>query len=270
MTTHPFDSDTALTRVGEREYEAEVGRRWWVVRGPNGGFVAGVVLRALMETLGDPRRPPRSLTVHYPAAPQEGPMRIAVRIERAGRTTAYLSARATQDGEVVALALAAFSGPFAGPAFQTARMPAVAAPEEIEPSTLAGAPAFTENFEYRFALGGPPFREQEDTLTGGWLRPREPRAVDAPLAALYTDAWPPAIFWRLSGFAIVPTLDLTVHFREPLPAADTAAGDFVLAVFDSRRGEDGLWEENGELWSRDGRLLVQSRQLAAHIALPEG
>ena len=39
----------------------------------------------------------------------------------------------------------------------------------------------------------------------------------------------------------------------------------MLAVFDSRRERDGLWEENGELWSRDGRLLVQSRQLAAHI-----
>ena len=41
-----------------------------------------------------------------------------------------------------------------------------------------------------------------------------------------------------------------------------------LALFDSRRERDGLWEENGELWSRDGRLLVQSRQLAAHIPLP--
>jgi hypothetical protein len=42
----------------------------------------------------------------------------------------------------------------------------------------------------------------------------------------------------------------------------------VLATFNARRSSDGLWDENGELWSRDGRLLVQSRQLAAHIQMP--
>ncbi|MEA2368175.1 MAG: hypothetical protein QOH38_893, partial [Thermoleophilaceae bacterium] len=89
--------------------------------------------------------------------------------------------------------------------------------------------------------------------------------LDGPLAACLTDAWPPAIFWRLEDFAIVPTVDLTVHFREALPFTGPDADDFVLAVFDSKRGRDGLWDENGELWSRDGRLLVQSRQLAAQI-----
>jgi acyl-CoA thioesterase len=143
-------------------------------------------------------------------------------------------------------------------------MPEVAPPEEVEPGTLPGAPLFTENFEYRFAFDGPPFQEGEYASTGGWLRLRDGEPLDAALAAAYTDAWPPAVFWRLPTFAIVPTLDLTVHFRE-LPAG---YDDFVLATFDSRREHDGLWEENGELWSRDGRLLVQSRQLAAHIPLP--
>ena len=92
--------------------------------------------------------------------------------------------------------------------------------------------------------------------------------LDGPLAAAFTDAWPPAVFWRLDNFAIVPTIDLTVHFREALPLTGEGADDFVLATFDSRRERDGLWEENGELWSRDGRLLVQSRQLAAHMPLP--
>jgi acyl-CoA thioesterase len=168
----------------------------------------------------------------------------------------------------VALALAAFSSAFPGQDFQTARMPDVPPPEALEAIALPGAPPFTENFDYRFALGGPPFREQEHAATGGWLRLREPRALDAPLAATYADAWPPAIFWRLSNFAIVPTVDLTVHFREPLPLTGPDADDHVLATFDSKRSKDGLWDENGELWSRDGRLLVQSRQLAAHIGTP--
>lgn len=269
MTRTSFDRDTAVRRRGDGRFAATLeGHRWWVVRGPNGGFVAAILLRAMTEQLDDASRPARSLTVHYPAAPREGELEIAVTVERAGRSAAYVSARATQDGTVVALALAAFSSAFPGEAFQTARMPAVAPPEEIEPQPLPGAPPFTENFDYRFALGGLPFREQEGAAAGGWLRLREPRALDAPLAAAYTDAWPPAIFWRLSTFAVVPTIDLTVHFREPLPPAGARADDHVLATFDARRSHDGLWDENGELWSRDGRLLVQSRQLAAHIPLP--
>ena len=268
MPEHAFDTDTAVRPAGDGRFVARLeGERWWVVRGPNGGFVAAILLRAMSQALADSARPIRSLTVHYPGAPAVGELAIEVSVERAGRTAAYLSARATQGGEVVALALGAFSGAFPGPAFQTARPPPVPPPESLEPLALEGAPPFTRNFDYRFALGGLPFREAEEAATGGWLRLREPRPLDAELAAAYTDAWPPAVFWRLATFAIVPTVDLTVHFREPLPPAGAEADDFVLARFDSRREHDGLWEENGELWSRDGRLLVQSRQLAAHIPM---
>ena len=57
---------------------------------------------------------------------------------------------------------------------------------------------------------------------------------------------------------IVPTLDLTIHFRAPLPAA----GEWVLAEFRSRLSRGGTWDSDGELWSQDGVLLAQARQLA--------
>jgi hypothetical protein len=47
-----------------------------------------------------------------------------------------------------------------------------------------------------------------------------------------------------------------VRARVPL------ASDWVLAGFTTRTARDGLLEEDGELHSRDGRLLAQSRQLA--------
>ncbi|HKP90860.1 MAG TPA: thioesterase family protein [Thermoleophilaceae bacterium] len=257
-----FEHDTAVRRTADGGFEADIpDERWWVAAGPHGGFVAAIVVNALTAALDDPARPIRSLTIHYPAAPRVGKLEIAVSVERVGRSTAYLSARVEQGGRLVALALAAFSSAFPGPDFQTAAMPDVPPPEEVEPQRLPGAPRFTHNFEYRFAIGGPPFQEAEHTTSGGWLRLAEPRPLDAPIAACFTDAWPPAVFWRLSNFAIVPTIDLTVHFRELPEGYD----DFVLATFDSRREHAGMWEENGELWSRDGRLLVQSRQLAAHI-----
>ena len=38
--------------------------------------------------------------------------------------------------------------------------------------------------------------------------------------------------------------------------------DWYLVTFSSRLSAEGFAEEDGELWSRDGRLLAQSRQLA--------
>ena len=46
-----------------------------------------------METVDDPQRAPRSLTIHYARAPEPGPVLIRTAIERAGRSLSTLSAR---------------------------------------------------------------------------------------------------------------------------------------------------------------------------------
>jgi acyl-CoA thioesterase len=98
----------------------------------------------------------------------------------------------------------------------------------------------------------------EAALTGGWIAFADgPQALDAPALAMLTDAWLPAPFARLSEPVGAPTIDLTIHFRAP----ELVVGEPVLAVFRSRFAHAGFFEEDGELWSADGRLLAQSRQL---------
>ncbi len=92
-------------------------------------------------------------------------------------------------------------------------------------------PQFFRNYDLRFALQGGP---EGAPGSGGWLRTREPRALDAPLVAAMTDAWAPAAFAALGRFVAAPTLDLTIHIRRPLPPAGMAPGDFVLGRFWSR------------------------------------
>lgn len=103
--------------------------------------------------------------------------------------------------------------------------------------------------------GGSPY-------SGIWIRAREPRLLDAPLAAAMLDAWFPAPFVHLERPAPAPPLDYTVHFRAPLPTSDAVAEDAYLATFRSGLARGGFFEEDGELWSQDGSLLAQSRQLA--------
>ncbi len=259
---NPFDADIAVEPLAEGRFGAVIRENWWVGRGPNGGYVAALLINALgaLET----ERPLRSLSIHYLRPPAAGPAEIAVAVERRGRAASFLSARLEQQGKVFVSAMAAFSDPWEGPSYEAYEMPEVRPPEEL--SRLVpeeqDLPASFGNYEAVPAIGSPPFLSAEQPLTGGWIRSREPRELDAPLAAAILDAWIPTAFIVLDRAHPAPTLDLTIHFRAPLPPPGSGPGDWYLGVFRSGLARDGFFDEDGELWSADGRLLAQSRQLA--------
>src|SRR5215212_6809155 len=102
-----FDADTALVPLGGGTYAARIDRGWWIERGPNGGFVAALVLRGLAAEVDDSERAARSLTVHYLVPPVEGDATLTVTVERAGRLATFATARLVQGDRLLALAMAA-------------------------------------------------------------------------------------------------------------------------------------------------------------------
>jgi acyl-CoA thioesterase len=262
-----FDRDTALAPAGEGAFEARIDPGWFVVVGPNGGYLAAILLRALTLAVGDASRAPRSLTIHYTAPPEAGPARVETRVERRGGALTSASCRLLQNDRLLARAMGAFSRPHPGSySFREVAPPEVPPPEACPPRPRPPeAPRIAERYETRWALGSPPMTGGERALCGGWIRFEEPRAVDALALAAFSDALPPALFSRLADPAIgrgLPTVDLTLHFRAELPLPGARADDFTLCVFRSRLARDGFVEEDGELFSREGELLAQSRQLA--------
>src|SRR3712207_1234211 len=107
----------------------------WFVVGPNGGYVASVVLRALTQAVPD--RPPRSLTVHYAQPGAAGPATVTAGVERAGRSMSFLSARLRQGDALVATALAAFGTGRETTRFQDLR-PDARSPHTLESLDLPG------------------------------------------------------------------------------------------------------------------------------------
>jgi acyl-CoA thioesterase len=256
-----FDAQTGLTPLGEGRFAGEVSPDWSIGRGPNGGYLAAMILRALQRAAGE-GVDPRSLTLHYLAPPQVGPCEVAVSVERAGRTMSMLSARLTQGERLCVIGLAVFSRPRTGLEILEARMPDAPSPEDA-PLVLDGAgPPFWNNYDVRMAYGARPFSGSESMRSGGWLRLREPRRADTLFLAALTDAWFPQIFTRLTAPVPAPTIDLTIHFRAHLPLVDTQPGDWYLLAVSTHLATEGYFEEDTEVWSRDGRLLAQSRQLA--------
>jgi acyl-CoA thioesterase len=258
--TTKFVSDTSVSELEPGLYEGSVSRDWWIDRGPNGGFLTAMAMRALVASVADDARSPRSLTIHFTSTPDEGALQIATAVERAGRSLTTASARMEQGGSLSALATGAFSlARDSDVEFDDTSAPDVPTPESVQSiEPVEGMPAFAYQWEIRPAIGGFPFTSQPEALTGGWIRAREDQPIDAALVAQLTDAWLPALFTRLDRPNWVSTIDLTIHFRAKLPLP----ADWLLVRFESRLARDGFIEEDGELWTTDGRLIAHSRQLA--------
>jgi acyl-CoA thioesterase len=271
-----FDRDTAVRRESGHGsaaiFGAEVSPDWRAGRGPHGGYLAAMILRALSDSVA-PERTPRSLTIHYTRAPAPGPVRITTVRERDGRSLSSLSARMEQDGTLIALVLAAFSVPWSGPEIAERTMPDV---EPARQPMWPGSPphpdlppiASRTVMQRRF--GGLPFGETGQAMeVGGWLGHQEPRPLDALSLAFFADAAIPAPFMRLPAPNPAPTIDLNVHFRATLPRTPAPdANDICLLRIRTHLIHEGFFEEDGLMWAPDGTLLAQSRQLA--LLLPGG
>ena len=147
-----------MTSAGDGAFECELHPAWWVIRGPNGGYIAAIVVRAL-EAVAAEGRPLRSFAAHYMRAPAEGPALVRTETVREGRSVSFLRATLVQGDDACATALAVFAADREGVAFDTARPPDVPAPEDVPPQgeTRLQAPPFAQNFDFRPALGGPVF-----------------------------------------------------------------------------------------------------------------
>ena len=78
QSTADFETDTAVVAVGDGAFAATISDAWAVPRGgPNGGYVAAIVLRAMEAAVADAGRAPRSLTLHYLRPPATGPCTLS-------------------------------------------------------------------------------------------------------------------------------------------------------------------------------------------------
>ena len=90
----------------------------------------------------------------------------------------------------------------------------------------------------------------------GWIRFKDGREPDALSLLFFLDALPPVAFdLGLLGWA--PTLEFSGHVRaEPAPG-------WLQVELTTDNLSGALLEEDARIWDSTGRLVAQSRQLAA-------
>jgi len=264
-----FDRDTTLVPMGVdgdvHTFSCRVAEGWDIVGNANGGYLLALLGRAMSQAAGRPDCV--TITAHYlsPAPVANG--RIVVAIVRSGRrfATATASLFLEVDGrERETLRAIATLGDLAndpgGPTMLLDSMFDIAPIDQCIGSHGApGMPGLHGRLDSRFDPRDAGFMRGEKSgasVIRGWFAFADGRPVDSRALLLACDAFPPTVFHLDLPVAWVPTVELTFHLRAvPSPGP-------VACSFKTRYVQNGLLEEDGEMWDSSGTLVGLSRQIA--------
>ncbi len=249
-----------LTPMGDGAYARDIDDTWWGWNGQFGGYVLALALEACRDENTDPAQRERSISMHFLRRVPEGACRIAVETERKGRTVTTFSLRMFVEGRLVAVGLVLFGSDRRSEDFITVTSPDLDAPsvtEEPQPSLIPGKALQNLDIWPRHGNDVAP----EAAESGGWMRLKEPEGCDERFLLIACDAYMPVSFLRLTEPSVGGTLDLTAHFRNPIPAKVLDGSEPVRVHLASAAGVGGYVDEDATVWSADGQLLLQSRQV---------
>ena len=264
-----FQDHIALEQVGTGEYSLTIHDKYWIVAGPNGGYLAALFANAGNLHLNSPERQLRSLTTHFLSPPKLGEARITVKTERSGRLVDFLRLELVQNDRTLLLATGVWGSAGESPPEPQLKMPKVPSPDKCTPidKIIEHPIRLREQWETRSAMGEKLTQQaigqqRQEAELSWWIRPVEPTLTGTPLIVAISDALPPPIFAMAPQIQFVPTVDLTVHIRAEINTLDWPAAEWVLVRFATRHISHGYLEEDGQIWLRDGTLLGMSRQLS--------
>ena len=260
MTDDLFTSDTAVERIEENRFRADLTDRWSALGAmPNGGYILAVCGRALGEVL--PHPDPFVVSAFYLRRTTTGPVELHTETVKTGRRLATGEVRMLQDEKETTRVVASFGDMDAtsGRTTMLRSAPDLPAPEKcLDLMTRGGIPgvSIADRCEYRgprlpgWAEGEP----SGDPNYEFWMRLKG-RDEHEPLTLLtLVDAAPPAVL-ELGEFASA-TVELTVHLRARPAPGWLACRSWTNHVM------NGYHEEEFEIWDSTGTLVAQSRQLA--------
>lgn len=265
-----FVDDTVVTMVDGR-LTANLSRDW-DIWGPNGGYIASIVLRAVGK-IAPPGHKPATFSCQYLAAGQFDAVGIAVEPVRQGRNAWCVNAALTQNGKRVLQAQVWTTNQTDGPQKLDRKMPDVPKPAalkswaELVPQDKAHP--FWMHFDSKPVkpIMGDDY-DARGSVVENWYRFRDfPVTKDVwldntrPLLLIDTIQWPS---WhrglKEKPNYIAPSLDVTVWFHERPGRAEWLLGHARADV-----AGGGLIHGNVHIWSEDGRLIASGGSNLLHV-----
>ena len=219
--------------------------------------------RSSASAAGDPL----ALTVNYCAPIAEGDFDLDVRLVKANRSSQHWCVELTQGGgEVATLATAVFAERRPSWSHQPAQFPEAKPFEQILPYPKIAA-SWVKQYDFRFVEGDPDFGgSTQDMPASAYLQTmdRRPRAAQDRHAVADVDV----------GCVLRPRLSCQARagavrhgvaddlFPRRRRRSCGRGHPRVLAVADAKIFHKSYGDQNGELWSPNGRLLATTTQIA--------
>ncbi len=259
-----------LVSVAPGRWTTSAGPEWSNPRGGLwGGYAIGLCIRVLEaepEAVGEAL----SLTLTFAAGLPSGDLDIRTRRLRQGGSVGVwevelLPAGSDQVGVhgVVTLARRPTTTRFA-----FATMPEAPAPESLPGAEmLIGSQHFAASAFERRTLDAFPPEPSGDSRTLTWVRSRR-GPFDKAMLGMVTDNSAPRAMYALGPAIMATTLSLTAYLHASAEEIAEVGEDFILIECEGRVGGGGASDERSSYWSRDGRLLATSEQLAWYRQAP--
>ena len=255
---HQFDHDIAVSAGGDA-CQAQVTPRWSVNENPDGGYLMAMAANALLEK--SEKKWPAIITANFIVRCQPAAVRIVPVHMGRSRTFDRWQAVLTQEDSEKIRVLGTFIDRTedAGDKRYELAPPSIPPPEEcVGFPQLPGYTIF-DQMDVRLDpacagwFTGASLAERSEHK--GWIRFREERDFDPLGIILAADAFPPAVLASQGMVAWVPTIEMTVNVR------NCPQSPWLKGLFRSSFINNGLAEEDGQLWDETGELIAISRQI---------
>ncbi|MCX7585504.1 thioesterase family protein [Phenylobacterium sp. 58.2.17] len=261
--------DIALRPAAPGRWTTFAAPEW---RNPGGGLWGGYALGLCVRVLeAEPEASGEvlSMTLTYAAGLPSGELDVRTRRLRQGGSIGVweveLRPRGVEEVGVHGMITMARRPPT--PPFAFAALPVAPSPDELpSPDHPAGPLHFGASAFERRTLDGFPPTPGGDSRSLAWVRPRN-GVWDKALLAMVTDNSAPRAMYALDR-VMTTTLSLTAYLHATVEEIAALGDDFILIECEGRVGGGGASDERSSYWSRDGRLLATSEQLAWYRQAP--
>lgn len=264
QAAHPLDAAIELMAQPDGTLLGRTSPAYWNMAGPFGGITATLLLRA---ALGHEKRigEPVAQTVNFCAPIAEGEFVVTVREVRSGRSVQHLYVELRQGETIAANATIVCAVRADTWNHHSGAMPA--APKAADVPLLTGKPplAWLARYDFRYIDGLPNFgtahAEPQSARSLLWVGDNPARPLDHLSLAALCDVFIIRIY-QVRGLRVpAGTVSMTSYFHASAAEMAAQGARPVLAKADSLRFGGNFFDQQGEIWSDDGRLLASTTQV---------
>lgn len=256
---HQFDQSISLTQQTPFTFKGIVSGDWSVNGNPNGGYLAAILANSVLQH--SEKKSILIFTTNFISRCVPGEAEISVENIGFSKQFERWRARLAQNGQERVCAIGTFTN--------NERDQCEKVYEESEPVLLPIEECIAIPEIPNYTIFNQMDVRLEPNCTGwmkgdltdkskvkGWTKFKSDRPLDELAILLITDSFPPAVLASQGIVAWVPSIELSVNIR------NLAKTQWLKCTFRSRFINNGIVEEDGQVWDETGELIAISRQIS--------